>query len=163
MPMPDQMGFEFTGTQKQDIINSLSSCLTTLNGIKTVQLTGSERQGAQSLAEGRFPYVQKAVDNLAPTYPNLQPGFMDLPTAQRNLTMSIDMGEILLVVKEIVDRFTDFGLASEHFAYEYMRKLYEQAKSAQSVNTPGADVVVNELAPLFEKQGQSNSEDLPPE
>ena len=47
----------------------------------------------------------------------------------------------------------DFAMASEHFAYQYMRKFYVMAKEGQEVNTPGADTVVEALAPLFEGQG----------
>jgi len=50
----------------------------------------------------------------------------------------------------------DFAMASEHFAYEYMREFYEVAKRAQSVNTPGADTVIEALSPLFEGQGPNN-------
>ena len=47
----------------------------------------------------------------------------------------------------------DFAMASEHFAYQYMRVFYNGAKQALAVNTPGADTVVNALSPLFEGQG----------
>ena len=53
----------------------------------------------------------------------------------------------------------DFSLASEHFAYEYMREFYHTAKRAQAVNTPGADTVVEALAPLFEGQGDTAEEE----
>jgi hypothetical protein len=155
--MPDKMGFEFTGTQKGDIITGLDVALTTLNSIKVVQLTPTERKGAQSIAEGRLPYVHNAINNLAPAYPNLQPPFLQLSEANINATMAYDIEEILLKVKEILDRFTDFGLASEHFAYQYVRKFYSIAKEGQEVSTPGADTVVSELSPLFEGQGASNA------
>ena len=156
MAMPNEMGYAIPPAIKASIIAGLTSALTDLNNIKIVQLESKERQGAQSIAETRYPYVQKGIKILAPTYANLQPNFLSLATADTNLQTSEDITEIMMLVKEIADRFVDFGLASEHFAYEYLRKFYEIAKSAQSTNAPGADTVVSELAPLFEKQGATN-------
>jgi hypothetical protein len=161
MPMPSEMGIAIPQPIKDAIITDLTNALNALNGIKVVQLTANERQGAQSIAEKRFPYVQKGVKALAPSYPNLQPNFLSLANAENDLDTTQDMTEILLLVKEITDRFTDFGLASEHFAYQYVRKFYAIAKEAQSVNTPGADTVVSELAPLFEGQGNANEQPEP--
>jgi hypothetical protein len=157
MPMPSEMGIAIPAAVKTAIINDLTNALTALNGIKVVQLTTNERQGAQSIAEKRFPYVQKGIKGLAPAYPNLQPGFLPFSSAENDLDSTQDISQILLIVKEIIDRFTDFGLASEHFAYLYVRKFYAIAQEAQAVNTPGADTVVSELSPLFEGQGQSNA------
>lgn len=162
MPMPSEMGVAIPPAIKAAIIADLTNALNNLNSLKVVQFTAKERQGAQSIAETRFPYVQKGIKVLAPAYPNLQPNFLSLPIADTDLNTSVDLTEIMMLVKEIVDRFTDFGLASEHFAYLYVRKLYAIAKEAQAVNTPGADTVVSELAPLFEGQGD-NSETPDPE
>jgi hypothetical protein len=156
MPLPDKMGYVLTPTEKTTIIDALNLALTTLNTIKVVQLTAKERQGAQSVAEYRLPYTENAIISLAPQYPNLQPPFMPLTDATKDLTMSLDLREISLLVKEVNDRFVDFSLASEHFAFEYLLKFYAIAKEAQSVNTPGADTVVETLKPLFEGQGVQN-------
>lgn len=156
MPMPSEMGIAIPGPIKAAIITDLTNALNALNTIKVVQLTAKERQSAQSIAEKRAPYVIKGIKALAPAYPNLQPNFLSLPTADTDLETAGDLIEILMIVKEITDRFTDFGLASEHFAYLYVRKLYAIAKEAQAVNTPGADTVVSELEGLFEGQGETN-------
>src|ERR1051325_674043 len=127
MPMPDKMGLQFTGTQKQDVMDALQTALTILNDIKVVQLTPEERQGAQSAAERRLPYVDNAINNLAPAYPALQPGFMSWDDANSDAKMTGELRQILLLVDEINHRFIDFSLASEHFAYMYMRKFYNVA------------------------------------
>lgn len=162
MPMPDKMGYEITDPDKATIIDALNTALNTLNAIKIVQLTPKERNAAQSASETRLPYIQNAIDTLAPQFPNLQPGFLSLTDAEKDLSAAVDLREINTLVKEVNDRFTDFSLASEHFAYEYMRKFYAIAKEAQAVNTPGADTVVSELEPLFEGQGESGGENPTP-
>ncbi len=160
MPMPSEMGIAIPQPDKDIIINALNTALNTLNALKVVQLTAQERQGAQSIADTRFTYVQKGLKALAPAYPNLQPNFLDLATADTDLETTQDLLEIMLVVKEITDRFTDFSLASEHFAYQYLRKFYAIAQEAQSINTPGADTVVAELSPLFAGQGEEDNEPM---
>src|ERR1041385_5119412 len=110
MPMPDKMGVEFTGTQKQDIIDGFQAILTILNGIKVVQLTPDEREGALGVAETRLPYVLNAINNLAPAYPQLQPGYMSFDDAGKDGKTTGDMVELNLLVNEVRNRFTDFSL-----------------------------------------------------
>lgn len=156
MPMPDQMGLALSPVQKTTLLAALQTVLTTMNGVKVVQLSPAERQAAQTVSEIRRPYVQNAIQNLAPSFTNLQPPFMLLANAQNDLKSMNDFVEVNNLMREVFDRCTDFAMASEHFAYEYMRKFYTIAKEGQSVNTPGADTVVAALAPLFEQQGSTN-------
>lgn len=162
MPMPDKMGFEISEPDKTTILTALNTALSTLNAIKIVQLTPEERKGAQSASETRLPYIQNAINNLAPQFPALQPPFLSHAEAERDVATTVTLREIDTTIKEIVDRFTDFSLASEHFAYQYMRKFYAIAQEAQAVNTPGADTVVGALSPLFEGQGEAGGENPTP-
>ena len=82
MPMPSEMGISFTPTEIQDIRDHLNGILTIMNNKKVVQLTATERQAAQSASEKRFPYIQNAIKNLAPAFPNLQPNFLKLSDAE---------------------------------------------------------------------------------
>lgn len=154
--MPDEMGVEFTAVELGTITSGIQQAITAITTKKVVQLTATERQGGQSVAETRQPYVHKAIENFAPTYPSLQPGFLPLADAKSNLRASEQMNEAKMLAIELMDRILDFGLASEHFAYLYTRKLYNVAKEAQGTKTPGADTVVDELKGLFENQGQTN-------
>ena len=154
--MPDKMGLSFTPTEITDLANHFDGILTIMNGKKVVQLTAEERKAAQSVSETRLPYTQNAISNLAPTFPNLQPGFLPLTDAQNDLQASTQLRDLAALRNEVNDRMVDFAMASEHFAYQYMRKFYKTAQEAQSVNTPGADTVVEALSPLFEGQGQQN-------
>ncbi len=154
MPMPSEMGYSFTPTEIQDIKDHFDGILTIINNKKVVQLTAKERQAAQSASETRFPYIQNAIKNLAPAFPNLQPNFLKLSDAEIDYDTSFQLRSLIGLRDEVNDRMIDFSMASEHFAYQYMRKFYNNAKEAQDVNTPGADTVVDALAPLFEGQGK---------
>ncbi len=153
MPMPDKMGLEFTPAEMTDLNAHFDGILTIMNNKKVVQLTAEERQGAQSASEKRLPYIQNAITTLAPNFPNLQPNFLILADADKDFNVSVQLRELAAKRNEVNDRMIDFSLASEHFAYIYMRKFYALAKEGQEVNTPGADTVVEALAPLFEGQG----------
>ncbi len=154
MPMPDKMGLDFTAVEITDLTTHFDAILAIMNAKKVVQLTPKERQAAQSVSEKRLPYTQNAIQVLAPSFPNLQPGFLPLAEATLDLSASITLRDFNAKRNEVNDRMIDFAMASEHFAYQYMRELYDVAKRAQAVNTPGADTVVEALAPLFEGQGE---------
>ena len=160
MPMPSEMGLDFTAAEITALTDHFTGILTIMNAKKVVQLTAKERNGAQSVSETRFPYVQNTITNLAPDFPALQPGFLVFADAQKDLGASSTLRDLSVLRNEVNDRMTDFAMASEHFAYQYTRIFYSNAQKAQAVNTPGADTVVEALAPLFEGQGDKE-EDTP--
>ncbi len=157
MPMPDHMGLSFTPVEITDLNTHFDAILTIMNAKKTVQLTPKERQAAQSASETRLPYIQTAIQTQAPAFPNLQPNFLVLADADLDLKASLQLRDLATKRNEVNDRMIDFAMASEHFAYEYMREFYEVAKRAQNKNTPGADTVVEALSPLFEGQGDTTA------
>ena len=154
--MPDKMGYTFTPAEKTTIVDALNTVLNILNAKKVVQLTKSERSKSQSIGNTRMPYVQQTIRHLAPQFQLLQPRYMSLPDAQNDIAMTEDMTEIMNLVTETFDRYTDFSIASEHFAYLYFRNYYAVAKSALDRNTPGADTVVNAIKPLFAMNDSPN-------
>lgn len=160
MPMPSQMGLSFTDTEITDLNTHFDAILTIMNNKKVVQLTPKERQGAQAASEIRMPYIDNAIAVLAPAFPNLQPNFLTLADATKDLGAATVLRDLAAKRNEVNDRMIDFAMASEHFAYLYMRKFYSMAQEAQDVNTPGADTVVDALSPLFEQE-KSGSDPLP--
>lgn len=160
MPMPSEMGLEFTPAEITALTGHFEGILTIMNAKKVVQLTAKERQGAQSASETRFPYINNAIANLAPAFPALQPGFLPIANAEKDLAAASTLRDLTTLRNEVNDRMIDFAMASEHFAYQYMRKFYKIAQEAQAVNTPGADTVVDALKPLFEKE-KDGSEPVP--
>lgn len=153
--MPSEMGLDFTAAEITTLEGHFNGILTIMNAKKVVQLTAKERQGALSVSDKRFPFTENAINNLAPAFPNLQPPFLALSTAEADFSASYKLRTLANLRNEVNDRMIDFSFASEHFAYEYMREFYHTAQRAQAVNTPGADTVVEALAPLFEGQGDT--------
>jgi hypothetical protein len=146
MPMPSQMGYKFTPQQKADVISALKFVLDTLNSIKVVQLTEAERLKANPVSDKRLPYVQQTFKGLAPQYPKLQPRYLPFAANADNFEMMEAMREIMPLVKEISDRYTDFSIASQHFAFQYMVHFYKT-----SLQTPLGEEPAKALAPLFKR------------
>ncbi len=161
MPMPTEMGVDFTAQEIADLQNHFNGILSIMNAKKVVQLTAKERQSTQSIADERFPYTENAINNLAPMFPALQPGFLSLTDAQADFSAAYKLRSLTNLRNEVNDRMVDFSLASEFFAYQYMREFYNVAKRAQDTNTTGADTVVDALKGLFEAQGDSNNTPTP--
>jgi hypothetical protein len=157
MAMPDKMGIAFTNAEITTLQTAFNDILTLMNGKKIVQLTADERKAAQSISETRLPYTQNAINVLAADFPDLRPGFMPYADAQNDMDATGTLRELAALRNEVNDRMIDFSLASEHFAYQYMRVFYNGAKQALAVSTPGANTVVDALAPLFEAQGVHGS------
>ncbi len=161
MPIPDKMGYAFTGTQKQDIIDHLKGINVIMNSIKPVQLSIEEHHNVSTIDNTRLPFVIQG-EQLAQSYTALRPSFLLLADCTNDVKMTQDMKEIFNYLAETTDVLTDFSMCSENYAYKYMRELYENAKRAKGSNTPGVDTIIAALSPLFEKQGPSNSPVTPP-
>jgi hypothetical protein len=65
------MGKTFSEAQMQEMSGALDLLIETPNSLLTINLTKPERQGIQSVADTRLPYLQKAFNTLIPTYPSL--------------------------------------------------------------------------------------------
>ena len=75
MPVPNNMGKTLSDAEYQALDKALDTLVNTPNGLMPINLTKQERQGIQSVAETRLPYLQKAFDSLVPNYPALKPPF----------------------------------------------------------------------------------------
>jgi len=153
--LPDFMGIEFTPAELTTINLHADGLITLINAKKSVQLSDTERQGTASVSDERYPFVGDTFNSLAPLYPNIQPPFKVFADEQKNFNYLNQHRIIAEKIKKINDIFGDHSIAAEYFAYKYMREFYDIAKLGVQNNVPGADVVVQRLSPLFEKQGSN--------
>ena len=150
MPMPNQMEHRFTPQQYAGVINALKTAIDTLNSLQVVQLTPPERRKAQAVSDKRLPYVQQTFNSLAPNYPQLQPPYLSLANNTANFEMMEMLREIMPLVHELNNRYTDFSIASQHNAFVYVRHFYASAK-----RTPKGKLVCQTLSPLFTRPKHS--------
>lgn len=152
MPMPNHMEHKFTPQQKADVINGLKTAIDTLNSLQVVQLTALERRKANGVSNKRLPYVQQTFNTLAPNYPQVQPPYLSLADETTNFEMMEMLREIMPLLNEAHERYTDYYIASQHNAFTYMKHFYASAK-----RTPIGKVVCQALAPLFARPKHSRS------
>lgn len=154
MPIPNKMGIDLTPEELTEIDDHLNAVTQILVDKMPINLTDKERQSVKSVAEGRKPYMDKTFDTLAPNNKALQPGYLDFNEDLTNYNYSRKLRNVLPQAKKFLEVLEDHAYSAENLGFLYMLKFYNNAKEARDTNTPGAESVVSELAPLFE---QSNT------
>ena len=137
------------------IMTALDTALTTLNGVQIVTLSPKERQETPGVQEGRAAYVINAINVLGPSYPDLVGKAVSTASAADALSSFGFLEEMITKLAEINDRAADLGLNLQNTAYNYTTDLYYTAERYVD-DVPGADIVVQEIAPLFAEQGNHN-------
>ena len=145
------MGVSLTTQQYTDISEALNTIIGIANGLVTINLTKQERQGIQSVAETRLPYLQKAFNSLIPDNPGLAPPFSSLTAANADYAYLEQLMKLKTKLMTTVEILSDHELAAGYRSFEYMRDFYHMAQRAIERNVPGADTVVDELSPLFDQ------------
>jgi outer membrane receptor for Fe3+-dicitrate len=160
MPFPSELNVSFTDTEMADIKAAFTTIKTIITGKAVINLTPDERREGPSVNNVRLPYVDKAINYLAPEYPSLVPGFYNLAQVQNNMDCVLQMRELSTLAAESQEIITDFGIANERLAYQFTLDFYENCKRGEQRNVPGAGTSANELKPLFDKENNpENTED----
>lgn len=124
-------------------------------------LTDEDKNNHPTTAAERYPYVVKAVRDLAPLWVNkMAPDIAaELPLAVTSLNVMETYRPIISQLYMLLEYFTDGNHIAGHQCYMFLKHFYGEAQGLKARGIPGADALVAELAPLFEKhssaQGQS--------
>lgn len=145
----------FPAAVQATITNALNDALNALNGVIVVTLEPDERKTIPNVEENRLPYVHKAVNEFGDSYPNLVSRAVTTAQAKDAFDSRMFLQSVLNLVKELNDRATDAQHNLGNTAYNYTLDMYHEAQRYQG-DLPGADVIVQELKPLFEDQGPQN-------
>lgn len=143
------------------IINALNQALTELNNVVVVTLTPDERKSIPNVEANRLSYVAKAVNLLSTDFPNLASRAITPANAQNAFESYQYLNTILNLINELKDRATDAQHNLGNTAYNFTLDMYYESQRYVG-ELPGADVVVQELKPLFEDQGPQNTAPNPP-
>ncbi|MCF8465225.1 MAG: hypothetical protein K9G41_10310 [Flavobacteriales bacterium] len=152
MPLEINLNFDFSEAQKADIHAALDALIAAFNEPPTpyVNLTRKERKRIPSIHKARMPYVSKTIKDMLPIFPDLQSPSIPLERATRLLQLMLFMQSIEPKLAEIQDHVTDMGINAEFLVYKSMTDSYNTAKQHEG-RMPGADVLLEALAPLFAK------------
>ena len=147
-----------TAAQMTAIDEAISVIINTLP-VK-FNLTKTERQTLPNIDNERYPYVERSVENHGPNNPNLVSGFAGTQAeATNDFTFYDQVENFIGQLLQVVEIYQDTQQVAGSEAYTWTRALYRSAKEAAENQVPGADAVVEDLAPLFEK---TTIGDVPP-
>jgi hypothetical protein len=127
---------------------------------KLVELGPDERKALPKIGSKTLDFIAKALEHMRAN-PELKPGFVDLDEMARDLAAVSQLRTLLAPLKQIVDLLDDSLMLSAGEAYAAALVCYQAAKSAARLNTPGAKVIVDDLALQFARQGRSDRADPP--
>ncbi|MBI4930346.1 MAG: hypothetical protein HY841_06255 [Bacteroidetes bacterium] len=143
-----------TGAQITAIQNAITALKAPANMPVQFNLTKAERKSVPNISNERYPYVQRAIQNHAPTNPNLVNGFAGTTAeATNDLTFYDQMKSFILQLRQVTEIYEDTQQVAGSEAYTFTRVLYNTSKDASANQVPGADAVADDLGTLFEGQG----------
>ncbi|MBI4947924.1 MAG: hypothetical protein HY840_16155 [Bacteroidetes bacterium] len=155
-----KINITLTAAQLTAIQTAITALKAPANLPAQFNLTKDERTGLSNINNSRYPYVQRAVKNHAVANPGLVSGFAGtLAEATNDFSFFDQMENFIGQLKQIVEIYEDTQQVAGSEAYVWTRELYRNAKAAAENQVPGADAVVDDLAPMFEK---ASGADAPP-
>lgn len=117
-------------------------------------LTSDEKAQYPTTDNTRLPYVQRTVEIHAVNMPSLVSGFAGtLLNAQNDWKLHRQLENFKQELLSLIEKITETQDVAGAELYQFMRDVYRMAKAAAANNVPGAQAVVDDLAPLFEGQG----------
>ena len=132
------------------IVANLDAMNTTLSFLHT--LNDLERASARRLGVTNMAMARR-VEELGPQFP----AFYALGHSTAELTglmaIQLQLNETMDRLNELASRIQDTILVAENKAFYNAHGYYDLAKQGVSENVPGAEFVVDELAPFFENLG----------
>lgn len=124
-----------------------------------VTLSDDEKNKYQTVADERYPYVVKAIKDLAPLWvskmaPHVGAG---LAKAQVSLQVVDTYRAQWQQLLTIVELFGDAKHVAGFQCMDWLSIFYDQAKALKAAGEPGADTLVEFLASLFAKAEKDSS------
>ena len=83
--------------------------------------------------------------------PDLILGFISLPEAIKDYTLTKDLESTISLVQQFLQVLIYTRHAAVYEDYEFCLKYYDSVQSELNTNYPGIDAVFSDLKPLFEK------------
>jgi hypothetical protein len=156
MPTPLELGIQFTPAELDAMKAAAQLITSTIVSKIDFNLSNEERGELSKVGDNRKPFVDKSVKDYGVTYPNLNGQAYSHALATLDLDTYEGMSEVVTVIKEAHERTEELQMLAGHFAFEFMRDQYDNAKKYRTKNVAGAQVVYDGLKDCFEGQGPQN-------
>lgn len=143
-----------TATQITAVKNALQTIGTNLPFL--LGLTTSERIAIPAINVSNKAFTEDAI-TAAVNNAALIPSYVNIPNMQNDLTLFTQLDEVIIMVKQLLEKLEDTQLLAGSEAYIGALAVYKLFGSAVDAGVPGADAIYNQLRARFAGQGNSQT------
>lgn len=144
--MKNQVEAVLAAEVKQAINQAFATLNASMPFLKNVP--ASEKQGMQILADGRRPFVAKAIE-VAQTIPDANPGAVLVEGAEKDLNLFNDLETIERELRRLTEMVSDTRALAGAEAYEFARIVYKKVKLSDAMGAPGMKTLIDDLGRLY--------------
>jgi hypothetical protein len=142
------------------ILTAVSAAITSLRAqaatIGVVNITKDEKGKNLSINDIREPYVKRMLTQHAVNVPSIVPSFINLSNSTTRLNNANYFRSVALQLRQLAEMYDDMSFNEDVPCYKDFRHIYATAKIGAANNLAGADAIVDDIAPLFEAQGNDD-------
>jgi hypothetical protein len=117
-----------------------------------IGLTTEERIALPAINVSNKAFTEDAI-NAAVNNASLIPSYVSVPNMQNDMTLFTQLDEIIILVKQLLEKLEDTQLLAGSEAYVGGLSTYKLIASAADAGVPGADAIYNQLKQRFAGQG----------
>jgi hypothetical protein len=121
-----------------------------------VGLTTNERIALPAINVNNKAFTEDAINAMV-NNPTLVPSYLSVPNMQNDLTLFTQLDELIIIVKQLLERLEDTQLLAGSEAYVAALTAYRAIGGAADAGVAGADTLYNQLKTRFANQGTGTS------
>jgi hypothetical protein len=121
-----------------------------------IGLTIGERIALPTINVNNKAFTEDAI-NVMVNNPALVPTYLSVPNMQTDLTLFSQLDELIIIVKQLLERLVDTQLLAGSEAYVAALASYKAVGSAADAGVPGADSLYDQLKARFTNNGSGTS------
>ena len=117
-----------------------------------IGLTTEERIALPAIDVNNKAFTEDAI-NAGVNNASLIPSYVSVATMQNDMTLFSQLDEIIILIKQLLEKLEDTQLLAGSEAYTSALVLYKLFGSAADAGVPGADAITAQLKQRFAGQG----------
>lgn len=159
MPSDNLISAEMTAAAVTAVNGAIATIRTNLPFL--VSLTNAERRSKAKLGDGRVALDEDAYPLMAQN-PSLVPMFVVLAEVTKDRTLRSQLDALRLSLNSLCSDIDDTELVLGHEMFKAYLAFYSNAQQAAARGVPGAQTVVDTLAPYFARPSRTPAAPTPP-
>lgn len=146
----NRLNITATAVQLTAVKTALQAVTTNLPFL--IGLTTEERIALPAINVSNKAFTEDAI-NAAVNNASLIPSYVSVASMQNDLTLFTQLDEVILLVKQLLEKLEDTQLLAGSEAYIGGLSTYKLIASAADAGVPGADAIYSQLKQRFAGQG----------